>query len=90
MRIKQKNLKIKFFNFKFKIKIYRSVENSSMKQEIERFNAVLLENNQGMETEKARYEAHLNELNQTLSLLQEELNSKNEMIEGNQSRIDEM
>ena len=66
------------------------VENSSMKQEIERLNAVLLENNQGMETEKGRYEAHFNELNQTLSKLQEELKSKTENIEGNQTRNDEL
>ena len=61
-----------------------------MKQEIERLNAVLLENNQAMETEKGRYEAHFNELNQTLSKLQEELNSKSENQEGNQTRIDQL
>ena len=51
---------------------------------------MLSENNQGSETEKARYEAHLKELNQTLSLLQEELNSKTENIQANQTRIDEL
>ena len=66
------------------------VENSSMKQEIERLNAVLLENNQGMETEKGRYEAHFNELNQTLSKLLEELKSKTANIEICQTRTDEL
>ena len=61
-----------------------------MKQEIERLNSVLLENNQAMEREKAIFEAHVNELNQTLSKLQEELNSKTENQEGNQTRIDQL
>jgi hypothetical protein len=66
------------------------VENSSMKLEIERLNAVLSEYNQAMESEKAIFESHVNELNQALSKLQEELKSKTENIEGNQTRTDEM
>ena len=61
-----------------------------MKQEIERLKTMLTENNQAMETEKGRYEAHVNELNQTLSKLKEELNSKTENQEGNQTRIDQL
>jgi uncharacterized protein YukE len=59
-----------------------------MKQEIERLNAVLSEYNQAMEREKAIFETHVNELNQALSKLQEELKSKTENIEGNQTRTD--
>ena len=49
-----------------------------MKQEIERLIAVITENNKAMEMErkKAIFEAHVNELNQTLSKLQKELFSK--------------
>ena len=61
-----------------------------MKQEIERLNAVLSEYNQAMEREKAIFETHVNELNQALSKLQEELKSKTENIEGNQTRNDEL
>ncbi len=51
---------------------------------------MLSENNQTMHSERARFESHINELNQNLSKLQDELKSKTATIESFQTRTDEL
>ena len=68
----------------------RSNENSSFRTEIQRLNRDLQEKNQLLETEKARLEQHIGELNLKLTKPSEEIFIQNKTIQECRKRIIEL